>query len=366
VSDDDPQAAASVRAPSGPEARNGSDAGETASASGRTGAGEFEGSGREAVAAGANWKDAAAPPAGAPLAEGGDDASASALGQTDAGDFQGAGSRTAGLGADRKDAGGSAGAGLSGGEGRADATGAGAALDGPEDDILVGRDGSVGGAVPPGSQDDGTTIEVALGGQDPECMAEALLFASEAPVPERDLRAQLPPGSDIAAILEALRVRYDGRGVRLRKVGRCWALRTAEEYAGLFHRRVVRRRKLSRAAMETLAIIAFHQPVTRGEVEEIRGVALSRGTLQALMDRGWVGLGRRKRSPGRPVTYVATDRFLDHFGLESTRDLPGARELRALGLSQPVDAAPVAAAERESAPSSTDDEQGAGPEPAPE
>ncbi len=171
-------------------------------------------------------------------------------------------------------------------------------------------------------------------GGDAERMAEALLFASADPLTERELREALPEGSDVGAALEALVERYRGRGVELRKVGDGWAFRTAPEYAGLFERRRVKRRKLSRAATETLAIIAYHQPVTRSEVEEIRGVAVSRGTVHTLMELGWVGLGRRKKTPGRPVTYVVTRAFLDHFGLQSTRDLPGLKELKSLGLLQ--------------------------------
>ena len=169
---------------------------------------------------------------------------------------------------------------------------------------------------------------------DVERMVEALLFASAEPLSERDLEEALPSGSDAGAALSALALHYRGRGVELRRVGRGWAFRTAPEYARLFERKVTQRRKLSRAATETLAIVAYHQPVTRSEVEAIRGVAVSRGTIHTLMEQGWVGLGRRKTSPGRPVTYVVTQAFLDQFGLESTRDLPGLKELKALGLLQ--------------------------------
>ena len=168
-----------------------------------------------------------------------------------------------------------------------------------------------------------------------ERMVEALLFASAEPLTERDLEEALSGVSDVGAALVALVERYRGRGVELRKIGRGWAFRTASEYSRLFERRVKQRRKLSRAATETLAIVAYHQPVTRSEVEAIRGVAVSRGTIHTLMEQGWVGLGRRKTSPGRPVTYVTTQVFLDHFGLESARDLPGLKELKALGLLQP-------------------------------
>ena len=183
---------------------------------------------------------------------------------------------------------------------------------------------------------------------DAERMAEALLFASAEPLSERELQEALPEGCDARASLAALAERYEGRGVRLCRVGDGWAFRTAPEYAGLFERKVKQRRKLSRAATETLAIIAYHQPVTRSEVEAIRGVAVSRGTIHTLMEQGWVGLGRRKTSPGRPVTYVVTRAFLDHFGLESTRDMPGLKELKALGVLQRpwADAAEVPSSER--------------------
>ncbi len=177
-------------------------------------------------------------------------------------------------------------------------------------------------------------LPLPTGAEDAERMIEALLFASAVPLSESELREALPAGCDVATALAELSKRYQGRGVELRKIGNGWAFRTAPEYAGLFERRVEQRRKLSRAATETLAIIAYHQPVTRGEVEQIRGVGVSRGTIHTLMEQGWVGLGRRKRSPGRPVTYVVTQAFLDHFGLGSTRDLPGLKELKALGLFQ--------------------------------
>ncbi len=186
----------------------------------------------------------------------------------------------------------------------------------------------------PGGTDAEGLFPVPADAGNTERMAEALLFASAEPLSERELREALPASCDVRAALEALVKRYRGRGVELRRIGDGWAFRTATEYAGLFERSVAQRRKLSRAATETLAIIAYHQPVTRSEVEAIRGVAVSRGTIHTLMEQGWVGLGRRKTSPGRPVTYVVTRAFLDHFGLESTRDLPGLKELKALGLLQ--------------------------------
>ena len=129
-----------------------------------------------------------------------------------------------------------------------------------------------------------------------------------------------------------LRRRYEVRGVDLVRVGDAWAMRTAPDLGHLMRRETVETRKLSRAAIETLAIVAYHQPVTRAEIEEIRGVAVSRGTIDQLMELEWIRLGRRRMTPGRPVTFVVTESFLDHFGLESARDLPGIKELRAAGL----------------------------------
>ncbi|HRO13796.1 MAG TPA: SMC-Scp complex subunit ScpB [Paracoccus sp. (in: a-proteobacteria)] len=163
-------------------------------------------------------------------------------------------------------------------------------------------------------------------------MVEALLFASAAPMTLRDLAARMPVGSDPAEALRRLRARYDGRGVELVRVGDAWAFRTAADLGFLMQQQVVETRRLSRAATETLAIIAYHQPVTRAEIEELRGVAAGRGTLDQLIGMGWVRLGRRRQTPGRPVTFVVTDVFLDHFGLSGTDDLPGLAELRAAGL----------------------------------
>lgn len=165
-----------------------------------------------------------------------------------------------------------------------------------------------------------------------ERMVEAILFASAEPVSIADLNARMPHGSDAAVAVEALAKRYEGRGVELVRVGQSWAFRTAADLAFLMRRETVEQRKLSRAAIETLAIIAYHQPATRAEIEEIRGVTVSRGTLDQLMELGWVRLGRRRETPGRPVTFVTTEAFLDHFGLSSARDLPGLKELRAAGL----------------------------------
>ena len=165
-----------------------------------------------------------------------------------------------------------------------------------------------------------------------ERMVEAILFATTEPVTLRELETRLPHGCDPSAALAHLSRRYDGRGVRLVRVGEAWAMRTAPDLAYLMQKETVEVRKLSRAAVETLAIIAYHQPVTRAEIEEIRGVSVSRGTIDQLIEMEWIRFGRRKMTPGRPVTFVVTQEFLDHFGLESARDLPGLKELRAAGL----------------------------------
>ncbi len=165
-----------------------------------------------------------------------------------------------------------------------------------------------------------------------ERMVEAVLFASATPVTVRDLEVRMPHGCDPGAALEHLRKRYEGRGVHVVRVGDAWAIRTAPDLGFLMQKETTEARKLSRAAIETLAIIAYHQPVTRAEIEEIRGVSVSRGTIDQLLEMEWIRLGRRKMTPGRPVTFVVTPQFLDHFGLESARDLPGLKELRAAGL----------------------------------
>ncbi|MCC5970536.1 MAG: SMC-Scp complex subunit ScpB [Pararhodobacter sp.] len=176
-----------------------------------------------------------------------------------------------------------------------------------------------------------------------ERMIEAVIFASAEPVTVAELQTRLPQGCDVPEALQHLRTRYAGRGVHLVRVGEGWAMRTAPDLGWLMHKEQVETRRLSRAAIETLAIIAYHQPVTRAEIEEIRGVALSRGTIDQLMELEWIRLGRRRMTPGRPVTFVVTDMFLDHFGLESARDLPGLKELRAAGLldSRPMPGTPA-------------------------
>jgi len=177
-----------------------------------------------------------------------------------------------------------------------------------------------------------------------ERMVEAVLFASVEPVSVSELESRMPHGCDAAEALVHLRKRYEGRGVHVVKVGDAWAIRTASDLGFLMQKETVETRKLSRAAIETLAIISYHQPATRAEIEEIRGVSVSRGTVDQLLELEWIRFGRRKMTPGRPVTFVVTQTFLDHFGLESARDLPGLKELRAAGLLEnriPPGALPV-------------------------
>ena len=165
-----------------------------------------------------------------------------------------------------------------------------------------------------------------------ERMVEAIFFASAEPVTVRELEARMPHGCDAAGAIVHLRKRYEGRGVNLSKVGDAWTMRTSPDLGFLMQKETVETRKLSRAAIETLAIIAYHQPVTRSEIEEIRGVSVSRGTVDQLLEMEWIRFGRRKMTPGRPVTFVVTQNFLGHFGLETARDLPGLKELRSAGL----------------------------------
>jgi segregation and condensation protein B len=163
-------------------------------------------------------------------------------------------------------------------------------------------------------------------------VAEAIVFASPEPISEKSIGERLPAGSDVKAVLADLAADYAPRGIRLVKIAESWTFRTAPELAP--HLQLERKvtRKLSRAALEALGIVAYHQPVTRAEIEDIRGVALSRGTLDVLLEAGWIKPGKRRRTPGRPVTWVTTQEFLDHFGLEKLEDLPGLDELKASGL----------------------------------
>ncbi|HTQ12629.1 MAG TPA: SMC-Scp complex subunit ScpB [Rhizomicrobium sp.] len=162
-------------------------------------------------------------------------------------------------------------------------------------------------------------------------MAEALLFAASEPLDEKALATSLPEGADVPALVAELQRLYEGRGVTLVRVAEKWQFRTAPDLAFLLRKERPEQKRLSRAAIETLAIVAYHQPVTRAEIEDIRGVMLSKGTIDALMEVGWVRIRGRKRTPGRPVTYGTTEVFLTHFGLESIGHLPGTDELKAAG-----------------------------------
>jgi len=161
---------------------------------------------------------------------------------------------------------------------------------------------------------------------------EAVLFASSEPLTPEQIAPHLGQGADVTALLEQLAERYRGRGVNLVRRGEGWAFRTADDLQFLLRREETESRQLSRAALEVLAIIAYHQPCTRAEIEEVRGVASGGGTFDVLMQTGWVRMRGRRRTPGRPVTYGTTDAFLDHFGLESITDLPGLEELKGSGL----------------------------------
>jgi len=163
-------------------------------------------------------------------------------------------------------------------------------------------------------------------------MVEALLFAASEPLDVKSLAQRLPEGTDVPSLLAELQAFYAPRGVNLVPVGGKWLLRTAEDLSFLLQREAVQMKKLSRPAMETLAIIAYHQPVTRAEIEEIRGVSVSSGTLDVLLETGWIRLRGRRKTPGRPLTYGTSEDFLVHFGLESVRDLPGVEDLKAAGL----------------------------------
>ena len=161
---------------------------------------------------------------------------------------------------------------------------------------------------------------------------EALLFAAEEPLDEKALAGRLPAGVDVRALLVQLQNEYAPRGVNLVRVGGKWSLRTAGDLAWLLTRETVVTKKLSRAAVETLAIVAYHQPVTRAEIEDIRGVSTSKGTLDVLLETGWIRLRGRRKAPGRPVTYGTTEAFMSHFGLDAITDLPGLDELKGAGL----------------------------------
>jgi segregation and condensation protein B len=169
-------------------------------------------------------------------------------------------------------------------------------------------------------------------GPDPVRVIEAVLFAAAEPIADAELAAHLPDGADLPGVLADLSAQYETRGVNLVRVAEGWAFRTAPDLAGHFRIEKTETRRLSRAAVETLAVVAYHQPVTRAEIEAIRGVAVSKGTLDVLLEAGWVRPGKRRQTPGRPLTWVTTPAFLDHFGLGSRDDLPGLAELKAAGL----------------------------------
>jgi segregation and condensation protein B len=163
-------------------------------------------------------------------------------------------------------------------------------------------------------------------------LLEAMLFASAEPVDEKDLAARLPQGVDVRAALSRLQEDYATRGVNLVRIGGKWTFRTAGDLSWLLSKETVETRKLSRAAIETLAIIAYHQPVTRTEIEEIRGVTTSKGSVDVLLQTGWIRPRGRRKAPGRPVTYGTSEAFLSHFGLDALGDLPGLDELKGSGL----------------------------------
>jgi segregation and condensation protein B len=173
---------------------------------------------------------------------------------------------------------------------------------------------------------------------DPDMRAvEALLFAADGPMTIDQIRSYLGDTIDIARILERLSEHYTGRGIELVRRGKAWQFQTAADQAHLLRREREETRKLSRAAVETLAIIAYHEPVSRAEIEAIRGVQISKGTLDVLMEAGWVRPAGRREVPGRPLIYATTPGFLMHFGLTSRRDLPGINDLKAAGLLDPIE-----------------------------
>jgi len=191
---------------------------------------------------------------------------------------------------------------------------------------------------------------------------EALLFAAETPLDEKVLASRLPAGIDVHALLQQLQREYAPRGVNLVRIGGKWTLRTATDLAWLLTHESVVTRKLSRAAIETLAIVAYHQPVTRAEVEEIRGVSTSKGTLDVLLETGWIRLRGRRKAPGRPVTYGTSEAFLSHFGLDALNDLPGLDELKGAGLVDATMPADFAVPVPSDDPALRDDEEPLGPE----
>ena len=186
------------------------------------------------------------------------------------------------------------------------------------------------------------SLKVVMPDEEPESTAEthaeelrlleAMLFAAAEPLDEKSLAARLPQGTDVRAALVLLQEEYAARGVNLVRIGGKWTFRTASDLSWLLSKESVETRKLSRAAIETLAIIAYHQPVTRTEIEEIRGVSTSKGSVDVLLETGWIRPRGRRKAPGRPVTYGTSEAFLSHFGLDAVGDLPGLEELKGSGL----------------------------------
>lgn len=190
-------------------------------------------------------------------------------------------------------------------------------------------------------------------------LLEAILFASAEPLTQKTLTSRMPEGADVAGLLKELQATYADRGVNLMHTGKSWAFRTAPDLGQQLNVEIKVPRKLSRAAVEVLAIVAYHQPVTRAEIEEIRGVGLSKGTLDLLFEAGWIQPKGRRQTPGRPVTWGTSDNFLDHFGIEDIGDLPGMEELKAAGL---LDAGPaISAFQGKGAPAGEDADTDAAP-----
>jgi segregation and condensation protein B len=183
-------------------------------------------------------------------------------------------------------------------------------------------------------QGDDVSDEVTVPEQRPEelRLLEALLFAASEPVDEKLLAERMPEGVDVRATLRRLQTEYAPRGVNLVHIGKKWTFRTANDLAWLLTHEAVEPKRLSRAAVETLAIIAYHQPVTRAEIEDIRGISAAKGTIDVLLETGWIRPRGRRKTPGRPLTYGTTETFLSHFGLEALSDLPGLDELKGSGL----------------------------------
>jgi segregation and condensation protein B len=203
----------------------------------------------------------------------------------------------------------------------------------PDNDIEPVTEMLMGTATPTGHSPEAAVAVLAVADRSQRLrILEALLFAASEPLDEAKLGSHLKDGDDIAALLAELQSAYASRGINLIKVAGKWAFRTAEDLGYLLERHALEERRLSKAALETLAIIAYHQPVTRAEIEEIRGVTTSKGTLDVLMETSWIRPRGRRRAPGKPVTYGTTEDFLVHFGLDSIKDLPGLAELKGAGL----------------------------------